>query len=339
MSAVASADTESTDLPLLAVVAISVAGKKPTSDVPEDDQDDAPLGAVLARSVVDTAQARGWRAVVISTEGSDSATTRQAVAQADAVVLLGGADIDPAYYGGPATYPRQDQHFPTSDIAQIAVVGDAIKRAQPLLAICRGLQVVNVALGGTLIQDLGESVGDHRGSGKGIQDLFIAHKVRLQEGSAAQAVLGTDIDVLSAHHQVVDVLGAGLVVTAHAPDGVVEAIEHETAPVLAVQWHPENPLSEPSQLPALLDWLRSQLPGVNSSKGTTVTTTTTVQDIAADLKAQGVRAVEIGWLDNNAVLRARLFPLTELESVARRGIGVTPLVAVFNTYDAIIGEY
>ena len=114
---------------------------------------------------------------------------------------------------------------------------------------------MNVALGGSLVQDLGES--GHVNRGVPIPEVLTTHPVLLEPGSRVEALLGTTVaDVRSAHHQAVEALGAGLVVTGRAPDGHVEAIEHESAPVLAVQWHPEDPAAPAGQLDALLGALR-----------------------------------------------------------------------------------
>jgi gamma-glutamyl-gamma-aminobutyrate hydrolase PuuD len=153
------------------------------------------------------------------------------------LLLAGGADVDPARYGaardastGPARADR--------DSWELALARAALERELPVLAICRGMQVLNVALGGTLVQHLPDAVGSQLhcptvGShGK--------HAVLVGAGSRLAGVLGERADVATHHHQGVERLGAGLSATAWAEDGVVEAVElADRSWVLGVQWHPE----------------------------------------------------------------------------------------------------
>ena len=136
----------------------------------------------------------------------------------------------------------------------------------PLLGICRGLQIVNVALGGTLVQDLGEECG-HVNRGVPIPQVLTTHAVNRRPGSRVAELLGEPtVEVRSAHHQAVDVLGAGLVVTPARHDGHIEAVEHRDAPVLAVQWHPEDVAAPAGQLAALLAGsARLRLPSLAAS--------------------------------------------------------------------------
>jgi putative glutamine amidotransferase len=171
----------------------------------------------------------------------------------DGLVLSGGGDIDPARYGaerdqacGPASAER--------DTAELALCQAALASGLPLLAICRGMQIVNVALGGTLHQHLPDVVG-HEGHSPD-PGSYGRHPVTVAEGSRLAAVLGqTHASVPTHHHQAVDVLGAGLIPVAWAEDGIVEAAEFATraaaAPfMVAVQWHPEA-----GDDPALFDGL------------------------------------------------------------------------------------
>ncbi|WP_223227704.1 gamma-glutamyl-gamma-aminobutyrate hydrolase family protein [Leifsonia xyli] len=200
------------------------------------------VGAVLARAaeagwtVTRTAADRGASVVLDRTAG------------ADAVVIVGGEDIAPRFYGGPSGYANEGRYLETADAAQIALVRQAVERSVPLLGICRGLQIVNVALGGTLVQDLGDGIHVNRGAP--VPDTLTDHAVLLESGSRVEALLGPVARVRSAHHQAVDALGAGLVVAGRAPDGHIEAIEHDSAPILAVQWHPEDPGAPAGQMAA-----------------------------------------------------------------------------------------
>jgi putative glutamine amidotransferase len=160
----------------------------------------------------------------------------------DGLILAGGADIDPSTYGAQAD-PHTVDTVPERDRFEIALARAAIERDLPLLGICRGMQLINVACGGTLVQHLPDRLGhgEHRrvvGSFEGAE-----HDVELAEGSVAQAAAGeARHQTRSHHHQGVDCLGAGLVVsgTSALEDDLVEAIEvPERNFVLGVQWHPE----------------------------------------------------------------------------------------------------
>lgn len=165
----------------------------------------------------------------------------------DGLILAGGADIDPAFYGA-APQPETVGAVPERDAFEIALTLAAIERDLPVLGICRGMQLINVALGGTLHQHLPDlfSHGEHRrvlGSFDGAE-----HDVQLTPGSLAAKVVGQATHVTkSHHHQGVDRLGARLVASASAPiDGLVEALELPGRRfVLGVQWHPEADESSP----------------------------------------------------------------------------------------------
>jgi putative glutamine amidotransferase len=159
----------------------------------------------------------------------------------DGLVLTGGGDIEPERYGGTRHDSMYGMDFDRDEF-EIELVRVAAARRFPILAICRGLQVVNVALGGTLIEDIPTEIGsaDHTAIGHMV---FNGHQhVRLEPGCAVATVVGaTDLEVNSIHHQAVRDLAPGFRAVAWAADGVIEAIQHEDAdwPLLAVQWHPE----------------------------------------------------------------------------------------------------
>ncbi|MBE8515953.1 gamma-glutamyl-gamma-aminobutyrate hydrolase family protein [Amycolatopsis sp. H6(2020)] len=163
----------------------------------------------------------------------------------DGVVLPGGADVHPGAYGGHEAHPALLPAERAQDEYEIAVARRAVLAGVPLLAICRGMQVLNVALGGDLVSDIDERDVPHR-------DGF--HDVALDAGCRVAKAMGdTTVTVSSYHHQAVGRLGAGLTVTGRASDGVVEVIEHATAPVLAVQWHPEDNAETATEQQALFD--------------------------------------------------------------------------------------
>ena len=162
----------------------------------------------------------------------------------DGFMLSGGGDIDPALYGGSTTAPRVYGIDPARDRFEIALARAARSRRRPTLCICRGMKVMNVALGGTLIEDLLDDDPNRLthwvdGDDKP-QDA--QHEVIVEPGSTTAKALGCDhLVVNSIHHQAVRAVGQGLVVSATAPDGVIEAVEPTDAewPMWAVQWHPE----------------------------------------------------------------------------------------------------
>lgn len=156
----------------------------------------------------------------------------------DGLILAGGGDIDPARYAD-SRHETVGHVHDFRDDAEFMLASAALDRDLPMLGVCRGLQVLNVAGGGSLHQHLPDVVGHtdhsprpgHYGRGP----------VRATDGSSLAGLIGTQpVDVAHYHHQAVDRIGAGLVVSAHAPDGTVEGLEHPHRRfVVAVQWHPE----------------------------------------------------------------------------------------------------
>ena len=187
---------------------------------------------LLPASYADAVAASGGEPVLLPT-GSGTAAV---VARLDGLVLAGGADVDPTRYGaipGPHTSPRPDR-----DAAELAVLQAALDRDLPLLAICRGMQLLNVALGGDLVQHLPDVEGT--GSHQLAPGLFERRTVRTAADSRLGGLLGSDASAACHHHQALDRIAPGLSASAWAEDGVVEAVE---APgrgfCLGVQWHPE----------------------------------------------------------------------------------------------------
>ena len=160
----------------------------------------------------------------------------------DGLVLTGGEDIDPAFYNQPR-HPRLGAVDPVRDGFEIALFRDAQSRGLPVLAICRGIQLVNVALGGTVWQDIPSEVPGAINHNPGTARDARTHPVDVTPGSRLAAALGgTRFDVNSFHHQAVRNLAPGLKVTATAPDGIIEGAEGSDQDpwLLAVQWHPEE---------------------------------------------------------------------------------------------------
>jgi putative glutamine amidotransferase len=165
------------------------------------------------------------------------------VERLDGLVLSGGADIDPARYGQERE-PGCGTAEAERDAWELALVEVARTAGLPIFGVCRGIQVLNVAFGGTLIQDLAADAGDRHPRLEVARDVAV-HAVKLDPGSLAAAVYGTEVQVNSLHHQAVDEVGRGLVATGHSPDGTVEALELPESPVFAVQWHPEMLQAQP----------------------------------------------------------------------------------------------
>jgi putative glutamine amidotransferase len=169
------------------------------------------------------------------------------LSRCDAIVLHGGGDIDPKHYGQSPTTSALYGINANHDEIEIAVARHALAEDIPMLAICRGLQVVNVAHGGTLIQDLGTE--DHRQKYHSVDLIPDSKLARAVGASRAEACH-------SFHHQAVDVVGHGFVVVGTASDGTIEAIESTTATwCVAVQWHPEDSAATDQQQQNIFDTL------------------------------------------------------------------------------------
>jgi putative glutamine amidotransferase len=191
----------------------------------------------LPSAYVDSVRRAGGLAVLLTPGESEPAELLERI---DGLVLAGGGDLDPASYGGDShalTYSVS----PERDVFELALLRGALERGLPTLAICRGMQILNVALGGGLHGHLPDVVGEavvHRSS----QTEAAAHGVRVAARSRLAERIGAGelASVPSWHHQALDRLGAGLEPVAWAPDEVIEAVELRGEPQLvAVQWHPE----------------------------------------------------------------------------------------------------
>jgi putative glutamine amidotransferase len=197
-------------------------------------------GALLPWTYVTSIRANGGRPVLLP-PGGDAAEAEATVAVLDGVVIAGGGDLDPAIYGA-AKHPKTEVNAPDRDVWELAVAEAAIRMSVPLLGICRGMQVLNVACGGTLHQHIPDLVGHeaHSGTPAG----FGVHKVRVTNGRTLDGILpGAEyFEVPTHHHQAVDRVGDGLTAVGWADDGIIEAIEgtSEQDFLVGVQWHPEQ---------------------------------------------------------------------------------------------------
>src|SRR5262245_48494447 len=173
----------------------------------------------------------------------------EAIAQIDGLLLTGGGDVAPARYGE-APHPAVVDVDPVRDEFEIGLIAEARKRKLPIFAICRGLQVLNVAGGGTLVQDIPSQVKgalEHKLPVPPHQSYALAHEVWLDKDTLLARLMrerlsdADSCDVNSRHHQAIKKVATGFEVSATAPDGVIEAVEEPAARFcLAVQWHPEN---------------------------------------------------------------------------------------------------
>jgi putative glutamine amidotransferase len=191
-------------------------------------------------SYVAAAQSAGAIALVLPPDEVAADTPDLWLDRIDALLLAGGSDIDPGAYGA-TPHPETQGSRPERDRFEIALARGALDRGMPLLGVCRGMQLLNVALGGTLIQHLPEAVG-HEGH-RHTPGAFGDHEVRLQPGSLAARVAGAErIVVKSHHHQGVDQLGENLIESGWSEtENLIEAIELPgQAFALGVLWHPEE---------------------------------------------------------------------------------------------------
>jgi putative glutamine amidotransferase len=209
-------------------------------------------GAVaLPRAYPDAVRRAGGQPVIVDHADDVDAL----VERVDGLVLTGGPDLDPGAWGE----PRHEHAYgidPAVDAFELALARAAIERRLPTLAICRGCQVLNVALGGSLYQHIPDEPGVEPHGRPGEPDGAHLHTVDVDTGSLlAEAMGATQVVASCHHHQAVAKVGAGLRVTARAHDGIVEGLEHDEAWVLAVQWHPEDTAGDDPAQQRLFDAL------------------------------------------------------------------------------------
>ena len=192
------------------------------------------LRAYMLTKYTASVRRAGAKAVWIETDDLEQAI--EAMLQCDGLLLSGGEDIDPFHYGQTPT-EKCGEINKARDHAELKMLEAFLATGKPILGICRGIQLINVALGGTLVQDLEweyPESGAHRNA---------VHTVKTQRGSFLHRALGKEFQTNSFHHQALKTCGEGLAVTARTADGVIEGVEHCSRPVLGVQWHPERDLA------------------------------------------------------------------------------------------------
>jgi putative glutamine amidotransferase len=190
--------------------------------------------ALVPADYVHAVERAGGRALLVPPSGDGLEETLEAL---DGIVFSGGSDLDPEFYG-------QEPHDETfgvvrkRDSAELALLEGALARDLPVLAICRGSQVLNVARGGDLVQHLPDVIGDEKH--KHTPGTFADHDVSVEQGTRLASLLGDRAPVKSHHHQGLGRVGDGLRVAAHAEDGTIEAVEDpDRRFVVGVLWHPE----------------------------------------------------------------------------------------------------
>ncbi len=195
----------------------------------------------IATAYAEAVEAAGGLPLILPPLGGG---VEELIAALDGVLFSGGGDIDPARYGDPAVHPETYGISAVRDDFELALLAEALRRDLPVLAICRGIQVLNVGLGGTLYQDVADQYPGalaHRQPWSSECRHNPCHTVTAAPGSLLAEVYGaTAIASNSFHHQALKQLGEGLEVIGRAEDGVVEAVAHRGRRfVLGVQWHPE----------------------------------------------------------------------------------------------------
>ena len=182
----------------------------------------------------------GGEAILLPTN-PDKSNCAQIVSMLDGLLVPGGPDIDPSLYNEDIL-PECDVFCRYEDEYDMELIKEAVKQNKPILAICRGMQIVNVLYGGTLYQDIPSQYKTEIQHQRIVKGLEIYHTATLDKDSRLAQILGAweDIRVNSSHHQSVKDLANGFKIVGKAPDGIVEAMENEDGSILCVQWHPER---------------------------------------------------------------------------------------------------
>jgi len=201
---------------------------------------------LMGRSYVEELRKVGAIPWLIPLIPHDADTLGEIFSRLDGVFITGGVDVDPSSYGEPKT-PLCGTIDPDRDAVEIALLQHALTRQLPVFAVCRGIQILNVACGGTLYQDVTAQVPaalkhDYFPTPEQPNRKFLAHDVTVKPGSRLARILGDSVvPVNSMHHQAIKDLAPRLAPTAYAPDGIIEGVEGaESQYLIAVQWHPEE---------------------------------------------------------------------------------------------------
>lgn len=215
--------------------------------------------ALVASSYIDVIRQASGLAIVLPPQKIDREEAGALIDRVDGLILIGGSDVEPARYGEPPT-SRLEATAPLRDEFELTLVRTALDRDLPVLGICRGLQVLNTATGGTLHQDLAAAgFGEHRPA-PGRLDTPSMHAIEVMPRTRLSGADDATVWVVNSHHHqgVAEVGKGGVVVARSIPDGAIEAIEWpEYRHALGVQWHPEA-LEEDTTVRALIDAARSK---------------------------------------------------------------------------------
>jgi putative glutamine amidotransferase len=220
---------------------------------------------------LESVQRAGGEPLVIAPRHIDHAGAVALLERFDGMLLMGGADLDPSSYGG-APHPSIYGVHPEQDRFEMHMVRAAIERAKPTLAICRGIQLVNVALGGTLVPHLPDVPGhvEHAPANFPAGQSYVLHDVELVAGSKVAKAMRTEQTTgASFHHQGIDRVGDGLAVVGRSPDGLIEALEldDDRMWLLGVQWHPEDTADHDPHQQALYDSLVDESCRCSATRG------------------------------------------------------------------------
>lgn len=198
---------------------------------------DAHWTAYTPKSFVDGIQQAGGIALIFPIT-EDPETIQYYISSIDKLLLTGGQDVAPEFYHQ-APHQKLGAVYPARDRFEIALIQEALKQDKPIFGVCRGMQLLNVAFGGTLLQDL--SLKEHAIKHDQLPTPFQipTHTIQITSESRLAKIVGTNYSVNSFHHQAIDQLADGFVVTASAPDGIIEGIESTTKKIMGIQWHPE----------------------------------------------------------------------------------------------------
>ena len=207
---------------------------------------DLPTCWIMGRRYVQALCSVGAIPWLIPLLPQDPETMNDIFDRLDGVFLTGGVDVDPSCYGE-TRHPKCGATDPDRDAIEILLLQHAIKTGKPLLAVCRGIQILNVACGGTLYQDVAAQVPaamkhDYFPTLEQPSRNYLAHEIAVKSGTRLGSILGESIALVnSMHHQAIKDLAPNLLPNAYAPDGIIEGVESKTSQfLLAVQWHPEE---------------------------------------------------------------------------------------------------
>jgi putative glutamine amidotransferase len=211
--------------------------------------------AFLPKVYFEAVTRAGGIAVLLPPQSVNTAIASRVLDGLDGLIITGGPDVDPARYDQ-QPHPSTDAPGVVRDAWEDALLLGAIERGLPFLGICRGAQVLNVALGGTLIQHLPDAIGSTRynlGGGE-----FNEVPVAVEEGSELAELIGAGVNAKVYHHQAIDRVADGLTVTARSDDGVIQAVELDSVAFgVAVQWHPEESADDIRLFAGLVEAARS----------------------------------------------------------------------------------